>query len=189
MPGRYYMGIDFRRDHSFRIPRPDLSIKYNVPNACNDCHADKSFQWSEDFIKKYYGERKKFIYASVLADGYLQKENADTSLIRLIENNLYPEMVRATAVSYLTAYDNPTADSLIKEMLYNLEPLVRERAIDAYNTSDAEEFSKVISPLLDDPIKMVRIAAASKLSVLGKEFLTDAQFQNLMKYWMSTDWH
>ena len=53
------MGVDFRRDHSFRIPRPDLSIKYNVPNACNDCHADKSFQWSEEYITKYYGERKK----------------------------------------------------------------------------------------------------------------------------------
>jgi tetratricopeptide (TPR) repeat protein len=179
MPGNYYMGVDFRRDHSFRIPRPDLSIKYNVPNACNDCHADKSFQWSEDWIKKYYGERKKFIYASVLADGYLQKENADTSLIRLIRNDLYPEMVRATAISYLSAYNNPAADSVIKEMLYNIEPLVRERAIDAYNTSDAEELVKVISPLLDDPIKMVRIAAASKLSVLGKEFLTDEQFQKL----------
>ena len=83
MPGNYYMGVDFRRDHSFRIPRPDLSIKYNVPNACNDCHADKSYQWSEDWIKKYFGERKKFTYASVLADGYLQKENADTSLVQI----------------------------------------------------------------------------------------------------------
>ena len=62
MPGKYYMGIDWRRDHSLRIPRPDISIKYNIPNACNDCHADKSFQWSEDYIKKYYGERKKLTY-------------------------------------------------------------------------------------------------------------------------------
>jgi len=179
MPGNYYMGVDFRRDHSFRIPRPDLSIKYNVPNACNDCHLDKSYQWSEDWIKKYYGERKKFTYASVLADGYLQKENADTSLIRLIKNDLYPEMVRATAISYLSAYENPKADSAIIEMLYNIEPLVRERAIDAFNTSSAEELLKVISPLLDDPIKMVRIAAASKLSILGKENFTDDQFNRL----------
>ena len=179
MPGNYYMGIDFRRDHSFRVPRPDLSIKYNVPNTCNDCHADKSYQWSEDWIKKYYGERKKFTYASVLADGYLQKEYADTSLIRLIKNDLYPEMVRATAISYLSAFNTPTTDSVIKEMLYNLEPLVRERAIDAFNTSDAEELVKVISPLMVDPIKMVRIAAASKLSVLEKEFFTEEQFKKL----------
>lgn len=179
MPGNYYMGVDFRRDHSFRIPRPDLSMKYDVPNACNDCHADKSFQWSEDWIKKYYGERKKFTYASVLADGYLQKENADTSLTRLIKNDLYPEMVRATAISYLSFYNNPATDSVIKEMLYNIEPLVRERAIDAFNPNSAQELVRVIFPLLDDPIRMVRIAAASKLSALGKEFFTDEQLKKL----------
>ncbi len=179
MPGNYYMGVDFRRDHSFRIPRPDLSIKYNVPNACNDCHADKSFQWSEDYIKKYYGERKKFTYASVLADGYLQKENADTSLIRLIKNDLYPEMVRATALSYLSAYNSSAADSVIIEMLYNIEPLVRERAIDAFIANSDQELVRVIFPLLDDPIRIVRLAAAVKLSVVQKEFLTNEQLKKL----------
>jgi tetratricopeptide (TPR) repeat protein len=179
MPGNYYMGIDFRRDHSFRIPRPDISIKYNVPNACNDCHSDKSNQWSEDWIKKYYGERKKITYASVIADGYLQKENADTSLIRLIKNDLYPEMVRVTAISYLSAYDNPAVDSVIKEMLYNIEPLVRERAIDAFNPISDQALVRVIFPLLDDPIRMVRIAAAVKLSALGKENFTERQLKLL----------
>ena len=117
--------------------------------------------------------------ASVLADGYLQKEDADTSLIKLIKNDLYPEMVRATAISYLSAYDNPAADSVIKEMLNNPEPIIRERAIDAFNTTDAEELVKVISPLLNDPIKMVRIAAASKLSILGKENFSRDQYKKL----------
>src|SRR5262249_6680361 len=38
MPTRTYMVIDVRRDHSFRVPRPDLSLKYGTPNACNQCH-------------------------------------------------------------------------------------------------------------------------------------------------------
>ena len=33
-----YMVIDERRDHSFRVPRPDLSVELGTPNACNDCH-------------------------------------------------------------------------------------------------------------------------------------------------------
>ncbi len=181
MPGNYYMGVDFRRDHSFRIPRPDLSIKYNVPNACNDCHADKSFQWSEDWIKKYYGERKKFTYGIVLSDGYLRKDGADTSLIRLIKSDLYPEIVRATAISYLSAYDNAESKKTILEMLNNPEPIIRERAIDAFNTQDNAELVKVISPLLNDPIKMVRISAANKLSGLEKNYFSDAQFQSLNK--------
>ncbi len=38
MPGRTYMDVDFRRDHSLRVPRPDLSVKLGTPNACTDCH-------------------------------------------------------------------------------------------------------------------------------------------------------
>jgi len=38
MPGRTYMGIHYRLDHSLRIPRPDLSVKVGSPNACNRCH-------------------------------------------------------------------------------------------------------------------------------------------------------
>ncbi len=38
MPGRTYMELDFRRDHSLRIPRPDLSVEFDTPNACTGCH-------------------------------------------------------------------------------------------------------------------------------------------------------
>ncbi len=38
MPGRTYMDVDFRRDHSLRIPRPDMSVEFATPNACTDCH-------------------------------------------------------------------------------------------------------------------------------------------------------
>ena len=37
MPATTYMDVDPRRDHSFRIPRPDLSIKVGTPNACVAC--------------------------------------------------------------------------------------------------------------------------------------------------------
>ena len=101
------MGIDYRSDHSLRIPRPDLSIKYDVPNTCNDCHADKYYQWSEEYIKKYYGERKKIYYGSVcFQKDYLHKEGADTNLMHLIKNDLYPEIVRATADSISFSYQN-----------------------------------------------------------------------------------
>lgn len=38
MPGRTYMDVDFRRDHSLRVPRPDMSVEFGTPNACTDCH-------------------------------------------------------------------------------------------------------------------------------------------------------
>ncbi|MDX1925040.1 MAG: multiheme c-type cytochrome [Pirellulaceae bacterium] len=38
MPTTTYMEVHARRDHSLRIPRPDLSLQIDVPNACTGCH-------------------------------------------------------------------------------------------------------------------------------------------------------
>jgi tetratricopeptide (TPR) repeat protein len=38
MPHRTYMDVDKRRDHSLRVPRPDLSVELGTPNACSSCH-------------------------------------------------------------------------------------------------------------------------------------------------------
>jgi hypothetical protein len=38
MPNTAYMIVDPRRDHSMRVPRPDLTVSLGVPNACNACH-------------------------------------------------------------------------------------------------------------------------------------------------------
>jgi predicted CXXCH cytochrome family protein len=40
MPETTYMAVDPRRDHSLRIPRPDLSVQHGTPNACTQCHID-----------------------------------------------------------------------------------------------------------------------------------------------------
>lgn len=40
MPATTYMAVDPRRDHSFRVPRPDLSVSLGTPNACTACHID-----------------------------------------------------------------------------------------------------------------------------------------------------
>ena len=40
------MGVDRRHDHSFRVPRPDLTERFGVPNACTSCHAGKTPAWA-----------------------------------------------------------------------------------------------------------------------------------------------
>ena len=42
MPATTYMMVDSRRDHSLRIPRPDLSVSLGTPNACSACHVDET---------------------------------------------------------------------------------------------------------------------------------------------------
>ena len=47
MAERPYMVVDWRADHSFRRPRPDLTAEVGTPNACSQagCHADRPLSW------------------------------------------------------------------------------------------------------------------------------------------------
>lgn len=44
MPHTTYMAVDERRDHSLRVPRPDLSVKLGTPNACSSCHVQDQLE-------------------------------------------------------------------------------------------------------------------------------------------------
>ena len=58
-PSRDYMVVDPRRDHNFRIPRPDLSVAIGTPNACNGCHAKQTAQWAAAAVAKWYGPGRR----------------------------------------------------------------------------------------------------------------------------------
>ena len=85
MPGKVYMGNDFRYDHTFRVPRPDLSLKYGTPNACNNCHNNKSAQWAADAVTKWYGPVRKYHFAEDLIPGSRIDENSEAHLIETAE--------------------------------------------------------------------------------------------------------
>jgi predicted CXXCH cytochrome family protein len=59
MPSRIYMVVDARRDHSLRIPRPELSTGLGTPNACSNCHQNQSASWAAGWITRWYGGRPK----------------------------------------------------------------------------------------------------------------------------------
>ena len=67
MAARTYMGIDDRRDHSFRLPRPDLSAELGVPNACIGCHQQQSHEWAAQQIKVHTSREPVSHFARVLS--------------------------------------------------------------------------------------------------------------------------
>ena len=69
MPGRYYMGVDYRPDHSFRIPDPELDAAIGSPDACLRCHVDQDSQWSAEVVTDWYGPGRKAHYGYLLARG------------------------------------------------------------------------------------------------------------------------
>ncbi len=163
MPGRVYMGIDYRPDHSFRIPRPDLSVALGVPNACNRCHVDKDAAWSDETITKWYGPGRRFHYGTLIQAGRNRELPAGPDLIALSGDPLYPAIVRATALSLLGAYPEKEAARAFEQALMNEEALIRRAALEHIPVTDHRRAAALFIPMLYDPVKAVRIEAARRL--------------------------
>ena len=89
MHGANFMGVDYRRDHSFHIPRPDLSIELGSPNACNQCHTDKSNQWSQNNIENWFGTSRKFQFGTSIKASQENDPKAYELLISIINDEIF----------------------------------------------------------------------------------------------------
>ncbi len=164
MPGRYYMGVDFRRDHSIRIPRPDLSMRYGTPNACTQCHTDKSDRWAEENIRKWYGTSRRHHYGEVLARGRRSDPAVLDSLILMTQDILFPVIVRATAITLLQNYPLQKSFAALTKAFSDPESLIREAAVRSLPNLDPQAYRQALQPMLNDPAKAVRMQAAFRLS-------------------------
>ena len=164
MPGRNYMGIDYRPDHSLRIPRPDLSGSIDVPNACNRCHFDKSDAWSDEAITKWYGPGRRPHYGTVIEAGRKELARAEGALLKIAGDPLYPVIVRATALSLLAAYPGENTLPTFEFALMDDEALIRQIAVNSLTVYDEKQMTALLAPLLYDPVKAVRMEAARRLA-------------------------
>ena len=169
MPGRNYMGIDYRPDHSFRIPRPDLTQKIGVPNACNRCHVDKSIQWSLEKVTAWYGQKQRPHYGLTLNEGRIQKPEVLGNLIKKSADRLYPTIVRATALSLLARYPSDESRMAINRALSDEASLMRYTAVQNITENDVAERLKLLTPLLYDPVRAVRGEAARQLANISTD--------------------
>jgi tetratricopeptide (TPR) repeat protein len=183
MPGQLYMGIDYRPDHSIRIPRPDLSLELGTPNSCStsDCHGDKPLKWVVDNYAKWYGASRKPHYGTVIAAGRAHVPEADRELATTSLDVLLPPIVRATALSLLGDYPGPQNLSVFRQALEDENDLIRYTAIRNLDRLDPPNKSKLISPKLYDPVKAVRMEAAVQLSSVARELIREADLATFEK--------
>jgi len=168
MHGQYYMGVDYRRDHSFRVPRPDLSMKYGVPNACNQCHADKSNQWAENYITQWHGESRNSHFAEAFDAAQNGKPESVHQLKTIINDDLYTHTIRSLSIQHLGNYFQDSLKTEVDNYLGNMYPGMRLAAVRALQITSEEDIKRLHSMLLDDT-KAVRTEAARMLSTLGKD--------------------
>ncbi|BHH85894.1 tetratricopeptide repeat protein [Desulforhopalus sp. 52FAK] len=166
MPGRYYMGVDYRPDHSLRIPRPDLSEKLATPNSCSatDCHGDKTIEWVVESYNKWYGTKRKPHYGEVFSKARQGTLEKSVELQNLADDALLPAIVRATALSLLRHYPGPETLNTFIRALQDGDALIRYTALRNLSQLPNDRLVKLVAPKLYDSVKAVRIEAASVLA-------------------------
>jgi len=169
MPDRYYMGVDPRRDHSLRIPRPELTVALGIPNACNGCHHDEAKgetpQWAAALVEKWYAKRKEPPHFALAVDaGRKGRPEAIDALAAVIRRKENRAIVRAGAVALLGNYQHPEAQAAAAESLADPDGLVRAAAVRGLEHLPAEQLLTRLGPRLHDPLRAVRAEAARVLS-------------------------
>ncbi|MCW3089926.1 MAG: hypothetical protein JWP81_995 [Ferruginibacter sp.] len=171
-PGKYYMGNDYRYDHSFRVPRPDLSVKYATPNACNNCHTTQSAKWAADAIVKWYGPKRKYHFAEDLIPGSQLINQSEGHLKKLIGDTAVPDIIKATAVNYLGSISTESSLNTLLFCLKEKNAQIRYEALRSLLNFSSDISDKiVIADLLTDKVRSVRIAAAELIGNIGTDGL------------------
>ena len=170
MPGKYYMGVDWRRDHSFRVPRPDLAEKLGTPDSCTGCHTDRDVSWAADAFREWYGDRIDDISVhpglelaetrsapgTPSSDALLAKLAADQTNV--------PGIIRATAIGDLGNRLTPSHLPAIRKSLTDPDPIVRRAAVETLSAIPPQERIPLLVPILKDPVRAVRVEAARLLA-------------------------
>lgn len=162
---RVYMGIDGRRDHSFRVPRPDLASETGSPDACTDCHTDQTAEWAAVTLEGWYPDsvHRGPHYGQVLARGRARPDLAAGELIDLASNFETPDIVRATALYLLETVADEDVAARTEDLLGDDAALVRAQAARLQRGADVQARINRLFALLSDDKRSVRMAAAREL--------------------------
>ncbi|MFO1311086.1 MAG: multiheme c-type cytochrome [Burkholderiales bacterium] len=166
MPTTTYMVVDPRHDHSFRIPRPDLTVTLGVPNACNNCHTKKTPQWAAEAADTLWGKERKGYqkFAEAFVAGTSGAPGGRGKLLAIADDPAQPAIVRASAIERLAPWLTPTTTASIARALNDADPLVRTSAVNALAGTDAATRQRYLPRMLADPVRIVRMEAAQALA-------------------------
>jgi predicted CXXCH cytochrome family protein len=174
MPNTTYMVVDPRRDHSLRVPRPDLSVKFGTPNACNGCHSNRDAQWAAGQVNKWYGHSPQGYqrFTAGFAAANTGAPDAQAQLRAIAADSSHPAIARATALAQLNA--SLSLDT-VAAALRDRSSLIRFAALQSLAGAPPDVRLRLAAPLLSDPLKTVRIEAASLLAAVPAEQLSAEQ--------------
>jgi predicted CXXCH cytochrome family protein len=174
MPIRTYMVVDQRHDHSFRVPRPDLTVTLGTPNACNDCHTlpHETPEWAAETVRDWYGDKRPDDphWAPAIAAANHGEPEGEKLLAEVIRRAATPAIVKATALGLTSQYPTPEIVEVQQAALKSDDPLVRAAAVRALLPFEPlTQFFADVCDRLTDPSRAVRMAAARRMASVPRE--------------------
>jgi tetratricopeptide (TPR) repeat protein len=148
-----------------------------TPNACNMCHSERTPQWADESINKWYAKRDKGYqnYAEALDAGRTGAPFAEELLADLAQNVTAPNIARATALSELHRYLSPASIEAVRLGLSSDDPMIRTSALDALEAIEPVARGKLAFNLLKDPVRAVRLNAIAVLASVPRDSITAEQ--------------
>ena len=175
MPKREFVGHFLRSDHSFRPPMPEATIKFGSPNACNQCHKDKSPEWANKIVKQrpngnYQEETLK--WAQLIREARNQDwKNADKMYAYVKD----PKTNEIVANSFIRLLGNSTLESktdVLLEALNNKSELVRSSAAYGLAGIQTPEVKNALLKACEDKVRLVRIQAVNAILTFSENDFT-----------------
>jgi len=174
------------RDHTMSVPAPENTVRFNIPNACTECHSDKPASWAVDALKIWWPEgRRSRLVAQAEAFSAARAGRADAieRLIAIGDDDRYPPLTRANAIGYLRNYADARALSALTRAAKADDPGIRATAVvglgETGRGNPAAHAAAV--DLLGDPARAVRIGSLLALLNQGGEDLSDRDVQRFRR--------
>ena len=165
MPPKTFMQVDERRDHSIRIPRPDLSVELGTPNACNGCHSKQTAAWARAALREWYPDlEQRPHFARALSKDRQGTLDAPVALRQTVADAGVPAIARATALERLGSYGSDKTVASLRGALGSAEPLVVYGAVRGASQLPPEQRLSLLAPLLEHRTRAVRVAAGKALA-------------------------
>lgn len=166
MPETTYMGVDPRRDHSMRVPRPDLSVVIGTPNACNQCHLKRDANWALEALREWGVEfRDTGSHPGRAFDQLAQGDSRGVPRIAALANNGGAAPIwRASAIEALGRVGGREALPTATAMLRDDDPMLRASSVRALQSLPLQQRYQLLTPLMDDPVTGVRMEVATALA-------------------------
>ncbi|MCL1046824.1 tetratricopeptide repeat protein [Shewanella electrodiphila] len=166
MPKTIYMEVDPRADHSFQIPRPDISKKIGTPNVCTSCHNEKSNQWAVNALEKQFPDssyQNSDSFSLAFAQASAGVQTSGDKLSYIAQNHLESNIIRASALSRMDRFPSQNTMVAVMRGIKHKDPQMRLGALTGSAPYPFNDRWQIVSPLLSDPVYAVRTETASTL--------------------------